>query len=338
MFIRAVSAPRRRLPLVATSLVVGVLIIELGFIAAYVGALHAPTPHDVPVAVVNSGGASTGEQRALAAISGTGAVHFVAVSSFASARAGIDATSVYAVIIVGGSHFRLDVAAAANPFTASAVTSVVRAATTATSIPLSVVDLAPLPVGDAEGLSPFYLAVGWVVGGYLAATMLGLGSAMSPESRRAALSRVVGLVAFAVASGLIGAALVDYWLGALEHHFVELAGIGALVVLASALATMAFQTILGIVGSAITVAAFVVVGNPSSGGPFAAPLLPRFFGVIGRDLPPGAGTSLIRSLSYFGGADLTRELIVLGAYAAGGAILSVAFAGPKRPYIRLLPE
>ncbi|MCU1494018.1 MAG: hypothetical protein JWO62_1782 [Acidimicrobiaceae bacterium] len=330
--------PPRRLPILAVIFLAGVLVLELGFIASYVGALHEPTPHGVPVAVVGSASAVARIESELTAAGASQAVRPVAAKDVASARAEIDRGMVYAAIVPGAGSSQLLVANAANPFTAAAITAIFRGVATASSTRLTVRDVAPLPAGDAQGLSPFYLAVGWVVGGYLAATMLGLGSGMAAESRRAASGRVLGLGIFSAVSGLVGAVIVDLWLGALQHHFLELAAVGALLVFGTAIATAALETVLGIVGTAIAIAAFVVVGNPSSGGPFAAPLLPHFFSAVGGYLPPGAGTSLIRSVSYFGGAGIERDIVVLAIYAAAGIVVSIALAGPKRPLFRLLPE
>src|SRR3954471_14259120 len=58
------EAPRRELlPGVtrrAALLVVGVLLLQLGFVLSYVGAFHAPTPRDIPLAVVVPTGAPAG--------------------------------------------------------------------------------------------------------------------------------------------------------------------------------------------------------------------------------------------------------------------------------------
>lgn len=313
------------------------LVLELGFIASYVGALHDPVPTAVPVAVVGPPAVVAGVRGDLAAAGEARALRLVAEPDLAAALSAVHDGRAYAALVPGARSSELLVASAANPFTATAITAIFRG--TAGAVPAPAVhDLAPLPPGDSEGLSAFYLAVGWVVGGYLAATMLGLSGGMSAETRRAALGRVVGLALFALASGLVGAVIVDYWLGALQHHFAELAGVGALLVFAVSLATVGLETVLGIAGTAVAIAAFVVVGNPSSGGPFAAPLLPRFFGVVGSYLPPGAGTGLIRSVTYFSGAGVRHDLVVLGIYAAAGLLVSVALAGPKRPFLKLLPE
>ncbi|HVC25946.1 MAG TPA: hypothetical protein VND23_09325 [Acidimicrobiales bacterium] len=329
---------RRRVPVLTLLMVTGVLVLELGFIASYVGALHAPTPSGVPVALVGPSAARSAVARGLELAGESAAVRVVPEPDVVAARAAVGSGAAYAVFVPGTARDTLLVADAASPFVASALTSIFRGLATASGARLDVVDMAPLPAGDPVGLSAFYLSVGWVVGGYLVAAVLGVGAGMSAESRRAAASRVSAIVAFSIASGLIGALIVDQWLGALRHHTLELAGVGALVVLATALSTAALETVLGLAGTALAIAAFVVVGNPSSGGPFAAPLLPRFFGAVGGYLPPGAATRLVRSVTYFSGAGTTHAYAVLGSYAVLGALVTVALAGQRRPYVRLLPE
>src|SRR3978361_1782366 len=64
------EAPRRELlPGVtrrAAVLVIGVLLLQLGFVLSYVGAFHAPTPRDVPLAVVAPAGAPADTARSVA--------------------------------------------------------------------------------------------------------------------------------------------------------------------------------------------------------------------------------------------------------------------------------
>src|SRR3982751_1594464 len=64
------EAPRRELlPGVtrrAAVLVIGVLLLQFGFVLSYVGAFHAPTPGDVPLAVVAPVGAPEGTAAAAA--------------------------------------------------------------------------------------------------------------------------------------------------------------------------------------------------------------------------------------------------------------------------------
>src|SRR3954454_20787508 len=64
------EAPRRELLPGVTRrsalLVVGVLLLQLGFVLSYVGAFHAPTPREVPLAVVAPVGAPAGTGESVA--------------------------------------------------------------------------------------------------------------------------------------------------------------------------------------------------------------------------------------------------------------------------------
>jgi hypothetical protein len=70
------------------------------------------------------------------------------------------------------------------------------------------------------------------------------------------------------------------------------------------------------------------VGNPISGLTSAPELLPEPWGDIGRLLPPGAGASLLRSVSFFDGAGSTGPLWTLVARAVAGLAL-IALAGRR---------
>ena len=85
----------------------------------------------------------------------------------------------------------------------------------------------------------------------------------------------------------------------------------------------------------------VFVGNPFSGATSAPPLLPGAVRDIGQWLPPGAGASLLRDVTYFGGNGAAGPLGVillwvgvgLGAVAIGQHT-SVRFAGHAAPPVR----
>jgi hypothetical protein len=91
-------------------------------------------------------------------------------------------------------------------------------------------DLVPVQRGDARGLTGFYLVVGWIVGGYLVAALLGVASGARPPTPRRAVFRLAAVVPYSILSGLGGAFVVDQVLGALTGHFVALWWLGALLV------------------------------------------------------------------------------------------------------------
>ncbi len=207
----------------AALMVIGVLLVQLGFIASYLGAFHAPEPRDIALAVVAPAGAPAGAAQQAAA--------------------------------------RLN--------------------------SLRTEDVTPAGPGDARGLSAFYLVVGWVVGGYLVAAILGIGGGARPTNRHRATIRLLTLTAYAVVSGFGGAILAETILDALSGHFLQVWAFGALVVLAVGAFTMAAQVLLGIIGIGVAIVLFVVLGNPSAGGAYPTPLLPRSGPRSGRGCPRG---------------------------------------------------
>ncbi|NEA45425.1 DUF3533 domain-containing protein, partial [Streptomyces sp. SID10815] len=52
------------------------------------------------------------------------------------------------------------------------------------------VDVAPASAGDFDGLSSFYLVVGWSVGGYLCASILAVSAGARPAGPRRAAIRL----------------------------------------------------------------------------------------------------------------------------------------------------
>ena len=304
-------------------LLVGALVIELAMIGSYVAALHAPEPRDVPIAVA---GPPTVADAVAQRLGQSDAFDPRAAADAGAALRAIDERDVYAALVVGRSADRLVVAPAAS----AAVADLLPAALRRAEPPgrrLVVSAVRPLPASDPRGLAPFYLVVGWVVGGYLGATILGLARGGAARDRRGALLRLGALAAYAAASGLLGALLVQEVVGVLEGRTLALAGVGALVVFATGAATAALQSLLGIAGTALAILLFVALGNPGSGGPLATELLmPGLWRDLGPLLPPGAGTEIVRNVSYFDANAVGSPLLVLLAYALLGSLVAVLAA------------
>jgi hypothetical protein len=330
------EAPRRELLSGVTRrsvvLVVGVLLLQLGFVLSYVGAFHAPTPRQIPVAVVAPGGAPAGTARQAAdrlnALDGD-PLHVRVVGSEAAARDLLADREVDGVLVLGASgQDTLLVAGAGGGAVSSTLTELFTQVDASQQRTLTTDDVLPAARGDARGLSSFYLAVGWVVGGYLVASIIGVSNGSVPRTRARAAVRLGALAAYAVVSGIGGAIITGPVLGVFDGHFWTLAAFGALVVLAVGAFTTALQVWTGLVGIGLAILLFVVLGNPSAGGAYPARLLPPFWAGIGPWLPPGAATGAIRGIVYFGGAGAGGAALVLAAYAVAG--LGLTFLGAGR--------
>jgi hypothetical protein len=327
------AAGRRFRPAVG---LIAVVLFQLLFASVFLGVLHRPALHHAPVAVVGHSPLAGAVGREAG-----GAIRLFQEPTAGAARAAIRAGSAYAAIVAVGHGETLTIETAASPGTASLLTKGFTEAAAALKVPLQVHDLAPLPVSDPAGSSAYFLVAGWVLGGYVGATVLGLTTGgMRSRSVRQAAARLGLLGGYAVASGLAGALLFGPALGVMSGFSAALAGVGMLVVFAAAAATAGLQGALGMPGTLIAIVGMVVFGNSTAGQSIATPLLASPWNVIGVLLPPGAGLSSARSVIYLGGVNLTRPLTVLLTYAVAGTLLVLATAAwpQRRAAVPAAPE
>ncbi len=308
-------------------LVAGVLVIQLAFVLSYVGAFHRPTPHHLPMVVAAPAPLARQEVAALNRISGSP----LTARALSSTARGLEllrsgATSGVLSMSLGSSPDTLYVAGGGGAATVTALQDVITGAEKAAHRRLTFVDAVPAQAGDARGLSGFYLVIGWLIGGYLAAALLAIAHGAQPSNTRRAAIRLIAMALYAVASGIGGALIVGPLLGALTGHTLALWALGTLLVFAAAAVTMAFQVLAGVLGIGITVLLFVVLGNPSAGGAYQSWLLPGFWRAIGPLIPNGAGVQAARHIVYFGGHGITGNLAVIGVYAVLGTAVAVGLS------------
>ena len=317
-------------------LIVGVLAIEMAFVFSYVGGLGRPYPHGVPIAVVGSPAA---QHLAIEKIRAAGTQFDV--SAYPDRQSAVTAIEQHrldgAIVLGSGTHDELIVAGAPSPAVASAIDTAVAEFEAGAGRTFATTTVVPLSVNDPEGLGPFYLVVGWVVGGYLVASLVALARGTEP-SFRWALARLGALLAFSVASGVFGVLLASALMHLFPGNFWALAGLGTLVVFAVSAVTTAFQVLFGELGIALAIVVFVVVGNPSSGGPYPREFLGGVWRTVGAYLPNGAGLDGVRTIAYFGSNGL-GSLLTLAVYSVvGTGAFLVARRCMQRTRPRGVPE
>ncbi|WP_228765367.1 ABC transporter permease [Aeromicrobium sp. S22] len=307
-------------------LLIGVLLIQLGFTASYVGAFHSPKPDKAPIAVAPPAGAPEQLAQEMArTLNGLDdkPLKATVVKDEAEGRRKLKDRSVGAVLVLGEQGYQLLVASAEGSSLSEAIEKVVKTVAAEQQRPVKISDVVPAGKGDDLGLSAFYLAVGWVVGGYLAASILGITEGERLPSRRRLGIRIARVAVYSVLSGLGGAWIVGPWLDALDHGYWPLAAFGALLVFAVTVFTLACEAWVGVLGIGVAIVLFVVLGNPSAGGAFPTNLLPPFFSAIGPWLPPGAATSAIRGIVYFDNAGVRGPVLVMLAWLVVGLVLLI---------------
>ncbi|MFK4242275.1 hypothetical protein ACI2KV_05300 [Micromonospora chokoriensis] len=300
-------------------LLIGTLALATAFIAAYVGALHQPTPRDLPTGVVTS------DQRARATLDAvrdqTTIIKPIEYDDTGAAEHGLLSRAVYAVLSTGPDNgLLLTVASASGPSATSAIKEVLSTAATRSGNPLQIVDRVPVTSDDPRGVVPFYLNVGYVLGGYLASTVLGISAGTTPRSARRAGLRIAALAVYSVLLGIAGAVVVGPVLDIWQHDVPTIAAIGALAVFAAAMFASAIQGWLGVAGTALVILLLVVLGNPGSGGIYAPEFLPGVLRGMHRWNIPGLANDLTKAAVYFDWRSAGWPAIALALWAVAGIV------------------
>jgi FtsH-binding integral membrane protein len=297
------------------------------FVLSYSLALGRPSPHHIPTAVV---GATAAHPRLVAALEREteGGLRLEAAPTVEAAKAGIEAQRVYAALVLDRSPPQLLLASASGTSVARLLQQAAGRASLAVGTPLAVEDVKPLPPADPQGLVSFYVT--------LAATILGFVTMFQLRAHASQLSLRSWLAAIAVLAcvgGLVLALFTVVVIAALRGPFLEVATILAAQIATAALFNATMLTLLGRWAIIPTWGLFVAVGNASSGGAVAPPLLPTFYGVIGRFLPPGATVETIRNAVYFPGAQHLEPVVVEAIWFGASlvALLAVARVRGRTP-------
>jgi hypothetical protein len=298
--------------------IVAATIVGLAFVWSFVGGLHQPSFHKVPIAV-------SGPPALSQALAPGGQFAVTRVDSRQAAIDRIDDRNADGGIVVGPHGIEVLVAPAAGLTIADALETDLAPKLSARAprgTPVQVVDVKPAPKNDPLGLSPFFLALSIMIGNYIAAIFFGLAFGVKPVGRRV-WWRLLGVsaVGLVLALGEVG---VVYAIGPLGGHYVPLVLGSLLLGLSVSYITVGLQSFLGIVGTTIAILVFIILGNPSSGGPIPNQLLPGIWRTVGPYLPEGAGTDLYRNVVYFGGHDLTRPLLVMFTWLFVGVVFVLA--------------
>ncbi|MFD7671897.1 DUF3533 domain-containing protein [Streptomyces anulatus] len=311
----------------ATMLVIGVIALQLLFVASFVGALHEPRLKDAAFGVVAPPALAGQTVNRLDELPGS-PLDPRALPDEATARAQIMNRDIDGALVVhpAGTTDTLLVATGGGRTLPAALETLTAALEDAQGRSVRTVDVAPSSRHDFNSLSSFYVVVGWCVGAYLCASILAISAGARPANPTRAATRLGTMTLVSLIGGLGGALIAGPLLGALPGSVWALWGLGALIIFAVGATTLALQELFGIMGVGLAILLIVIAGNPSAGGALPPPMLPPFWQAIGPALPPGAGTWAARSISYFDGNDMTSSLLVLSAWAVGGALIAMGAA------------
>ncbi|MGW3518495.1 hypothetical protein [Streptomyces hydrogenans] len=295
------------------------LLMCLGMGLAYLGAFHAPEPHDLRVDIVGSGPTTQVLAQTLQD-EAAGALDVRTVPDRATAATALARQDSYGAYIPGD-HPELLVASASSDTSAMAVEKVFTRVAAGQDAPLEVTDLAPTASGDPTGQGVFFLLVAVSIGAYASVAVIGAAGSALPMRVRALLAAGTSLVV-----SLIGTLFAGPVFHLVDHG---LAGVWALSWLYAAgilLIGVGLHTYLRRWTTLGVMVLFVMLNFTSSGGIYRPELQPGFFGSL-HAFWNGAGlVEGIRGHVYFDGHGLGGNVLVLALWFLAGVLL-VTLAG-----------
>jgi hypothetical protein len=305
------------------AVIIAVLAIVMGslFVASYSLALGDPVPHHIDAALVGDPAEQASTVDAVQRVA-RGGLAFHDYASVPAALHAIDKQKAYAALDLTSSTPTLYVASAAGASVARVLEQVVLADPT-----VRVVDTHPLGAHDPNGVEIFYLMLVATIVGFI--TVFQVHAYAGPFSLRRWTAFVAGL---AVGASLVFT-LVDGLLHRLSLPVLESWGILALHMLAVASFCSLMVVLIGRWAIVPTWLFFVVLGNSSSGGAVAPPLLPAPFAFVSQWLPSGATVTSLRNAVYFPTYQHVQPIAVLATWAVilFAAMVLVSRGLGKRP-------
>jgi hypothetical protein len=290
------------------AVVIAVLAIAMGalFLTTYTLALGDPIPRRIDAALI---GDASRHARTIDAVQkvADGSLDFQRYRSVDAAREAMDLQRAYAALDVRSARPTLYVAGAAGASVARVLEKI-----SATDPRVRVVDVHPLAPNDPNGVDIFYLMLVTTIVGFITVFQVRGNAAGLPLRHWAAF-----IAGFAVVATLVLTLVAGPLLGRLPLPDGKTWGILALHLLAVASFASLMTVVMGRWAILPTWLFFVVLGNSSSGGAVAPPLLPPLFAFVSQWLPSGATVSSLRNAIYFSGYEHVRPIAVLMGWAAG---------------------
>jgi hypothetical protein len=297
------------------------LFLAVGMTLAYLGAFHAPTPHELPVGVVGTTPATQVFAQTVTDRS-DGALVTHVVDSAAHAEQQVRDRDLAAVYDPTASDATLYVSTAASETTATAAEKVFLPIAYGQHLPFRVVDVVPTSAEDTTGQGLFFLLVGLSDGGYASAIAV----AAFATRLRPLWTAVVGLATAAVVAG-IGVVVAGPVYGVLTTHQWQVflfAWLYDAVIIALGIG---LHPLLGRWTTPVLTMLFVMLNFTSSGGIFQPAFQPGFFAGLHTFWSGAAWLQAAQDLEYFPGASLGRSGLVLALWLAAAVGLCVLVHG-----------
>lgn len=318
-------------------------------VGIYVSAMHAPKPHDLPVAVVGSGAQAERSVAALDAADGS-PVDARLLRSVDEAKRQLHDREIAGALVLpnnsdssdtsdtsvnsgnsgsdgnGGTTAQLWTAQAAGASQTMTVSQLLTPVAAASHLTVEAHDVAPLPQDDQSGMGVLYLSVGAMLAGYMAVTV-----ASSGMPRLLRLKKLVPVLAgWSALMSVVIWTLAGPVIGAVSGHAPEVLGTAFLGIFAVGL-TQAFLTrLFGPIAVIPGITLFMFLGVPASNLALSIHTMPGFFGFLHHVLPLPAVGEALRAIVYFDGDGAGVHLLTLGIWALAALLLTAGVDLLKR--------
>lgn len=277
-------------------------------LSVMLGAMYQPAPRDMPVAVV-AASSEQAEQAVVGLEQNLGGLFDLrAVDSVDEARQLVqDRTVVSAYVLPSADSptATLITSQAAGMSQQQAVAAVFTQVAQGQQVPLTTQDLAPLADSDSSGTVSMYIAMGWIMSGFM---IIVVASSAAPTVMKLRTLLPV-LAGWSVFMSAVIWTIAGPVVGAIDGHFWQLFGTGIVAIFCTALFTTVFARLLGLLAVIPAVAILMFLGVPASGGAMSVYMEPEIFRVLHGILPMPAAVESVRSILYFGADTVGSHLI-----------------------------
>lgn len=314
MFSLTGGKPARK-PVLYTTLAFFPLAMLVLMMSTMLGAMYQPAPKDMPVAIV--AGTSEQAQMMVAGLEQdmTGLFDLRAMDDAEQAREQVrdrDIVAAYVLPSAATPNATLISNGAAGMSQQQVVAQVFAQVAAGSQMSLATEDLAPLGTDDTTGTVALYIAMGWIMAGFMIIVVAA--NAFPPAMRPRNLLPIVAgwSVAMSVILWLIAGPLI----GAIDGHFLKLVGAGTVAIFCTAMFTTVFVRLMGLLAVIPVIAVLMFLGVPASGGAMSIYMQPEVFRFLHEVLPMPAAVESVRSILYFGGDTVGGHLLTFVIWGA----------------------
>ena len=288
------------------------LFLAVGMAVAYLGAFHAPQPHDIPVAIVGQGPATQVFAQTLND-KAPSELDVTTVPTAAAARHELAHGTIAAAYEPGATQAVIHVSSASSETEASAAEQLFLPIAYQQHLPVTIDDVRPVPADDGTGQGLFFLMVALSVGGYSSAIAIAAVTAKLAIGWRIAVSAAASLLVAGLCAVVAGP--LFHVLNGNEWSIWLLA---SLYVFGIVTIGVGLHPLIGRWTTPALTLLFVMLNVTSSGGIFPQDLMPAFFGGLNTFWNGAAWLDAVRALTYFPGQAFGFDGLRLALWATVG--------------------